>query len=277
VAAIVFIAAFVWWERRAPRPLLPMELFSQRLFTVAIITVALVYGALMGVMFFLPQFLQLVQGDSPLQSGVAMLPAAGGLFLASLFSPRWAERFGTRRIVMSGLLLVVAGLSLAAYLTADSAYIHVGASLGLMGLGLGMVLPQATNAVLASVPRERAGMGSAVNDGVGELGGSLGVAILGSLLSLGYRNEIEAQIAAAGDAIASIPTNVVEAVRESLAAGSLAVAQLPADMATPIRQVAGNAFVSGMTTALMIAAAIVAVGAFLAWRMFPARVDRVEE
>jgi DHA2 family multidrug resistance protein-like MFS transporter len=277
VAAIVFITAFVWWERRAPRPLLPMALFSQRLFTVAIITVALVYGALMGVMFFLPQFLQLVQGDSPLQSGVAMLPAAGGLFLASLFSPRWAERFGTRRIVVSGLLLVVVGLSLAAYLTADSAYIHVGASLGLMGLGLGMVLPQATNAVLASVPRERAGMGSAVNDGVGELGGSLGVAILGSLLSLGYRNEIEAQIAAAGDAIASIPTNVVEAVRESLAAGSLAVAQLPADMATPIRQVAGNAFVSGMTTALMIAAAIVAVGAFLAWRMFPARVDRVEE
>ena len=277
ITAIVFITAFVWWERKAPRPLLPMSLFTNRLFTVAIITVALVYGALMGVMFFLPQFLQLVQGNSPLQSGVAMLPAAGGLFLASLFSPRWAERFGTRRIVVSGLLLVVVGLALAAYLTADSAYIHVGASLGLMGLGLGMVLPQATNAVLASVPRERAGMGSAVNDGVGELGGSLGVAILGSLLSLGYRNEIQQQITAAGDAIASIPANVVDAVRESLAAGSLAVAQLPADMATPIRQVAGNAFVSGMTTALMIAAAIVAVGAFLAWRMFPARVDRVEE
>ena len=277
ITAIVFITAFVWWERKAPRPLLPMSLFTNRLFTVAIITVALVYGALMGVMFFLPQFLQLVQGNSPLQSGVAMLPAAGGLFLASLFSPRWAERFGTRRIVVSGLLLVVVGLALAAYLTADSAYIHVGASLGLMGLGLGMVLPQATNAVLASVPRERAGMGSAVNDGVGELGGSLGVAILGSLLSLGYRNEIQQQITAAGDAIASIPANVVDAVRESLAAGSLAVAQLPADMAMPIRQVAGNAFVSGMTTALMVAAAIVAVGAFLAWRMFPARVERVEE
>lgn len=277
IAAVVFITAFVWWERRAPRPLLPMELFTNRTFTVAIMTVALVYGALMGVMFFLPQFLQLVQGDTPLQSGLAMLPAAGGLFLASLFSPRWAERFGTRRIVVSGLLLVVAGLALAAYLTADSAYIHVGASLGLMGLGLGMVLPQATNAVLASVPRERAGMGSAVNDGVGELGGSLGVAILGSLLSLGYRNQIEAQIAAAGDAIASIPANVVEAVRESLAAGSLAVVQLPADIATPIRQVAGNAFVSGMTTALMVAAAIVAAGALLAWRMFPVRVDRVEE
>ena len=277
VTAVVFLAAFVWWERRAPRPLLPMELFAHRLFTVAIITVALVYGALMGVMFFLPQFLQLVQGDTPLQSGIAMLPAAGGLFLASLFSPRWADRFGTRRIVVSGLVLVVLGLALAAYLTAASSYLHVGGSLGLMGLGLGMVLPQATNAVLASVPRERAGMGSAVNDGVGELGGSLGVAILGSLLSLGYRNEIEAQIQAAGDAISSLPAGVVEAVRESLAAGSLAVAQLPADVATPIREAAGNAFVSGMTTALLVAAAIVGAGALLAWRMFPSRVERVEE
>lgn len=277
VTAVVFLAAFVWWERRAPRPLLPMELFANRLFTVAIVTVALVYGALMGVMFFLPQFLQLVQGDTPLQSGIAMLPAAGGLFLASLFSPRWAERYGTRRIVVTGLVLVVLGLAFAAYLTADSAYLHVGGSLGLMGLGLGMVLPQATNAVLASVPRERAGMGSAVNDGVGELGGSLGVAVLGSLLSLGYRNEIEAQVSAAGDAIAAIPSSVVDAVRESLAAGSLAVASLPADVATPIRQVAGNAFVSGMTTALLVAAAIVAAGALLAWRLFPARVERVEE
>jgi EmrB/QacA subfamily drug resistance transporter len=277
ITAVVFLAAFVWWERRAPRPLLPMELFADRLFTVAVITVALVYGALMGVMFFLPQFLQLVQGDTPLQSGIAMLPAAGGLFLASLFSPRWADRFGTRRIVVSGLVLVVLGLTFAAYLTATSSYLHVGGSLGLMGLGLGMVLPQATNAVLASVPRERAGMGSAVNDGVGELGGSLGVAILGSLLSLGYRNEIEAQIQAAGDAISAIPAGVVEAVRESLAAGSLAVAQLPANVATPIREAAGNAFVSGMTTALLVAAVIVSAGALLAWRLFPSRVGRVEE
>ena len=120
-------------------------------------------------------------------------------------------------------------------------------------------------------------MGSAVNDGMSELGGSLGVAVLGSLLALGYRNSIEAAITAAGDAIREIPSGVVEAVRESLAAGSLAVARLPADESTPIRQVAGEAFVSGMTTALMVAAAIVALGAVLAWWLFPARVERVEE
>jgi len=275
--AIIFLSAFVWWERRAPRPLLPMELFKQRLFTISIVSVALVYGALMGVMFFLPQFLQLVQGDTPLQSGIAVLPGAGGLLIASLISPRIAERIGTRITVVIGLMMVVAGLAGAAYLTADSAYWHIGGSLGLMGLGLGMVLPQATNGILASVPRERAGMGSAVNDGVSELGGSLGVAVLGSLLAVGYRNSIEQAITAAGDAISTVPADVVTAVRESLAAGSLAVAQLPPEMAAPIRTVAGRAFVSGMTTSLIVAALIVAVGAMLAWWLFPARVDRVEE
>ena len=257
--------------------MLPMSLFRNRLFTISITCVALVYGALMGMMFFLPQFLQLVQGNTPLESGIAVMPGAGGLLVASLFSPRIAERIGTRTTVIIGLVMVTAGLAMSAFLTAGTAYWFIGVSLGLMGLGLGMVLPQATNGILASVPTERAGMGSAVNDGMAELGGSLGVAILGSLLALGYRNEIESQIAAAGDAINAIPANVVEAVRESLAAGVLAVQQLPPELATPIREVAGNAFVSGMTTALMVAAGITLVGVLLAWWLFPSRVERVEE
>ena len=277
VSAVAFLAAFVWWEQRAPRPMLPMTLFRNRLFTISITCVALVYGALMGMMFFLPQFLQLVQGNTPLQSGVAVLPGATGLLVASLFSPRIAERIGTRTTVIIGLLMVTTGLAMSAFLAAGTAYWYIGVSLGFMGLGLGMVLPQATNGILASVPTERAGMGSAVNDGMAELGGSLGVAILGSLLSLGYRNQIEEQIQAAGAAINSIPPAIVEAVRESLAAGSLAVQQLPASLATPIREVAGNAFVSGMTTALMVGAGITLAGVVLAWWLFPSRVDRVEE
>ncbi|MFM8597535.1 MAG: hypothetical protein ACKOJC_08400, partial [Actinomycetota bacterium] len=119
--------------------------------------------------------------------------------------------------------------------------------------------------------------GAAVNDGMSELGGSLGVAILGSLLALGYRNEIEARVAAAGDAINAIPTNVVEAVRESLAAGSIAVQRLTPDLAIPIREAAGEAFVSGMTTALLVGGALTLLGLVLAWWLFPSRVERVEE
>ena len=276
VAALA-LAAFVWWERRAPRPLLPLELFSQRLFTASIVSVALVYGTLMGVMFFLPQFFQLVQGMTPLESGVAILPGAAGLMVASVFSPGIAERFGTRRTVVIGLLVVTGGLVGAAFFTASTPYALIGACLGLMGLGLGCVLPQATNGTLSSVPRERVGMGSAVNDGMSELGGSLGVAVLGALLALGYRNGIAEAISAAGDAISRIPADVVAATEESLAAGFLAVASLPDELAIPIREAAGAAFVGGMTAAFIAGAVITVGGAVLAARLFPTRVEKVDE
>lgn len=271
------LSAFVFWERRTPQPLLPMSLFGQRLFRVSITSVALVYFALMGVMFFLPQFLQLVQGFTPLESGLAVLPGALGLLLASLVSPGLADRFGTRRIVVAGLLLVGVGLAAAVPIGVDSPYVHLALCLSAMGIGLGLVLPQATNGVLASVPRERAGLGSAVNDGVGELGGSLGVAVLGAILAGFYRADIDADIAAAGDALAGVPEQVIDAVRESLASASLVLRQAPEAIAEPVRQATANAFVSGMDIALAVAAVIAVLGSLLAWRGFPARVDRVEE
>jgi predicted MFS family arabinose efflux permease len=236
-----------------------------------------VYFALMGVMFFLPQFLQLVQGFDPLGSGLAVLPGAVGLFLASLMSPRLANRFGTRRIVVLGLLLVAVGLAAAVPIGVDAAYLHLGGCLLAMGLGLGLVLPQATNGVLASVPRERAGLGSAVNDGIGELGGSLGVAVLGAVLAAGYRNQVNADLDAAGDALADVPTAVVDAVRESLASASLIIRQLPEVIAEPVRAATGEAFVSGMDTALAVGAVISLIGAVVAWWGFPRQVERVEE
>lgn len=277
VVAVAALGAFVWWERRAPRPMLPMSLFRERLFTVAIVAVALVYFALMGTMFFMPQFLQLVQGMTPLQSGVAVLPGALGMLVTSLVSPRVAQRVGARRMVVAGLAVVTVGLSGMAFLTVQASYAWIGVSLLLMGIGLGMTLPQATNGVLASVPRERAGMGAAVNDGMSELGGSLGVAVLGAVMAAMYRGQIDDAIVRAGDAVNSVPTQVVEAVRESLASAILAIARLPADVADVIRDVAAQAFVTGMTWALTVGAVVAGVGVVLAWRMFPARVEQVEE
>ena len=277
VVAIAALTGFVMWERHAEQPMLPMGLFGQRLFRVAIISVALVYFALMGVMFFLPQFLQLVQGFTPLESGIAVLPGAVGLFIASLVSPGLADRFGTRRVVVIGLLAVTVGLGAAVPLDVDSAYLHLGACLAAMGLGLGLVLPQATNGVLASVPRERAGLGSAVNDGMGELGGSLGVAILGAILATAYRSRIDSDIAAAGDALSGVPASIIDAVRESLASASLALRQAPQTLAEPVREATASAFVSGMDIALAVAAGIALLGALIAWRGFPDRVGRVAE
>ena len=277
VVAVASLLGFVWWERRAPRPMLPMEFFANRLFSTAIVIVGVVYFALMGAMFFLPQFLQLVQGMSPLESGIAMLPGALGLLLASVVSPRLAEHFGARRLVMTGMSIVSVGLLGFSSLSPSTAYAFIACVFGLMGIGLGLTLPQATNAVLASVPTQRSGMGSAVNDAVAELGGSFGVAILGAVMSITYRQHIEAEITAAGDRINLVPEFAVHAARESLAAASIAAGEIPANVAQVYSDVAGDAFVSGMAWAMTIGALIAAAGVLIAWRFFPARVEIAEE
>ncbi|MDO9485698.1 MAG: MFS transporter [Actinomycetota bacterium] len=275
--AIVSLLTFVWWERRAPRPMLPMEFFVNRLFSTAIVIVGVVYFALMGAMFFLPQFLQLVQGMSPLESGIAMLPGALGLLLASVVSPRLAERLGARRVVMTGLSIVTMGLLGFSALNSTTPYAFIACVFGFMGIGLGLTLPQATNGVLSAVPTQRSGMGSAVNDSVAELGGSFGVAILGATMSITYRQHIEAEITAVGDRINLVPSFAVDAARESLAAASIAAGSIPSNIATIYSEVAGDAFVSGMTWAMTIGAVIAACGVLIAWRYFPARVQIAEE
>lgn len=277
IGTVVLLGLFVWWQQRAPRPILPLALFTGRLFSAAVVTVGLVYFGLMGAMFFLPQFLQLVQGLSPLESGLAVLPGALGLLVASVVSPRLAAHFGTRLIVVIGMGVATAGIGSFSLLSIDSSLAFVGGTFAVVGLGLGMVLPQATNAVLASVPAERSGMGSAVNDAVGELGGSLGVAILGAAMAATYRQHIEEAITAIGDAAHAVPGDALHAARESLAAASLAAGRLPEEVAEPFRQVTSRAFTSGMGWALFLGSAVMGAGAVLAWLRFPDRVDRVEE
>lgn len=277
VLAIALLGSFVWWEGRAPRPMLPMSFFQSSLFSGSVVIVGLVYFALMAAMFFLPQFLQLVQGRTPLQSGLVVLPGALGLLVASLVSPRVADRLGTRRLVMVGLSIVVVGLASFSTLRADTSVVVASATFAFVGIGLGLTLPQATNGVLASVPRERAGVGSAVNDAMGELGGSLGVAILGAVMAVTYRAGIAEAIVAAGPSIDLIPVPAREAAKESLAAATLASAQLSGDVAEAYRAVAGAAFVDGMGWALFTGAGLVLLGVVLAWRALPARVETVAE
>ena len=277
LSAVVLLAGFVAWEKRVARPLLPMQYFKERLFSTSIVIVALVYFALMGAMFFLPQFLQLVKGMTPLESGVAVLPGAGGLLLASLISPTLAMRFGTRRLVVIGMSVVTVGMFAFSFLTVDTPYILIAFVFGSIGAGLGLTLPQATNGVLASVPTERSGMGSAVNDAMSELGGSFGVAILGATMSIFYRQNIEQAISDAGDKITLLPAPALAAARESLAAASMEAVRIPDALRTIYQEVAGQAFVTGMTWALFIGGFITLTGVMIAWKFLPQRVERVEE
>jgi len=156
-------------------------------------------------------------------------------------------------------------------------YAYVGAALGVTGIGMGLTLPQATNGVLSCVPRERSGMGSAVNDAVSELGGSFGVAILGGVLAFFYRSRIDEAVASVGPDAGEVPTEALDAIRESLASAIIVIQQLPDALAEPARAIVSGAFVSGMGWALSVGAAVTVLGALVAWRFFPRQLEQVEE
>ena len=274
VVGVVLLGAFVIWERRSTHPMLPMGFFTNRVFSVSVGAVAVVYFALMGAMFFVPQYLQLVRGNTPLMSGIGVMPLAGGLLVASLASSTVARATSSRATVVGGMAAVTVGLLAASTVGADTPGVVLSLCLGLVGLGLGLTLPQATNGILGSVPREKSGIASAVNDAVSELGGSLGVAILGAVLTTQYRNAIETAITNAGEAAASLPAGVLDGVRESLGTAILSATQAGTGAAPVIVATAGEAFTSGMGWALAAAAAVPAVGAVVTWRLFPRHVEQ---
>ncbi len=276
LAGLALLVVFVVWERRSPHPMLPMSFFANRTFSVSVGAVAVVYFALMGAMFFVPQYLQLVKGDSPLGSGIGVLPLAAGFLVASLASARVALATSPRTTVVGGMTLVAVGLAAASYVRADSPDVLLSVTLGVVGLGLGLVLPQATNGILGSVPRERSGIASAVNDATSELGGSLGVAVLGAVLTANYRDAIDTAVTDAGPAAAQLPAGVLDAVRESLGSAVLAAPRVGGDVAGVITETAGRAFTSGMGVALGVAALVPAVGAIVAWRLFPRHLEPAE-
>lgn len=274
---VIALVLFVLWERRAPRPLMPLQLFGNPTFSVSLVLVGMLYFALFGALFFFPQFLQLVKGMTPLESGLTLVPAALCLTLAATVTPRLAQRVGSRTMVVVGLSVVTLGLAGASVFVAGTSGWQVAGTVALVGLGMGLTLPHATNGVLSCVPKERAGIGSAMNETTGEVGGALGVAVLGALLSTAYRDRIDQAFLDAGAATAQVPPAVVQAVSESLAAATLAVGRAPEALREVITVTAGAAFVSGMDIAVWVGACVTAIGALIAAFVFPKRLAQTAE
>lgn len=182
-AGVVLLAAFVVYELRSPAPMLDPRLFGQRSFAAGSLTVFVQFFALFGTIFVLLQYVQFVLGYSPLQAGAALAPAALATMAVAPRVPRLAERVGMRRVVPAGLLLVAVGLTLAATMGAGSSYWTLLGAVLLLGLGMALAAPPATTAILTSLPDEQQGVASAVNDTAREVGGALGIAVLGSVLA----------------------------------------------------------------------------------------------
>jgi EmrB/QacA subfamily drug resistance transporter len=274
-AAVVLLAAFGIWEWRSPHPMLPLGFFRNMSFTGANMALTLVSFALMGANFFVSQYFQSVHGYSPFAAGVRLLPMALVSFVASALSAKLAQRIGTKIAVGLGILTASAGLFyLSQVVEVDTSYPMIVIGMCIMSLGMGMAMSPATNSIMGSLPVNRAGVGSAMNDTTRLLGGALGVAILGSVMNSIYISKIDVLNG-------TLSPDVFAMVRSSIqgahvAAGRAAAAGQPG-LANTIVANANEAFVSGMVRATLIAGIVMAAAAVVTFIILPMRVRHAEE
>ncbi|MCU1427646.1 MAG: multidrug transporter, partial [Actinomycetia bacterium] len=228
---------FVWWELRSPAPLLDPRLFRKHGFATGSASLFLQFFALYGFFFVALQFLQLVLGYSTLMSAVALLPAIAVMLPLATVAATLAERYGQRIVGAVGLLVAAAGFAVLASMRAGSGYGQFLVGLVLTSAGAALAMTPATNAIIASLPRAKQGVASAVNDTARELGSAFGIAILGSAFTSGYRGSI-------AGSLHGLPASVATAARSAPAA-AFAVAPQAGAAGQGLVTAARHAFMTG--------------------------------
>ncbi|WP_433894144.1 MFS transporter [Streptomyces sp. CA-111067] len=254
---LVLLAAFVRRQRRTPHPLVDLRMFRDRAFSWGIALAVFVNFAVMGILFVMPQYLQAVLGNDAFGTGIRVLPLIGGLMVAATLTETLVARFGTRIVVSAGLALLAAGALLGATTSAGDGYGFTALWFTVAGLGFGMAIVPATSMVLSTLPTERSGQGTSLLETVQQLGGVLGVAALGSLLSSGYLSRLT---------VSGLPGSAAGTARDSVTGADSVAASLhdPRLLAS-----AHGAFVHGMNLVLMTCGALALVAAVLAAVFLP--------
>ncbi len=263
------LAAFAGWERKVQQPMIDITIFRNLRFSAASLSVMLVFFGLMGTVFMLTTYLQTVMGYSPLEAGVRMIPVAVGLIFGSRAAIVLTERFGTKIAVAGGLGVVAVGMQILSCADMDSGYGLVATALVVMGFGLAIAMTPATEAIMGTLPKEKAGAGSAMNDVLRELGATLGVAVLGSILASKYAGGM-------GTSTDGLPAEAAHASVDSVD-GAHAVAAELGDSAGSLVASADQAFVAAMGTTTDIASAVALVGALVALVLLPTRAKHVDD
>ena len=243
---LVALAGFIGWELHTDHPMLDMSFFKNPRFSAANTAITLSFFALFGSLFLMTQYWQFVHGYSPLQAGVRLVPYAAALMLTAPLSARLVERVGTKRVVTIGLLVIAGSLFALSFISADSSYLRVIVNMCVMSVGMGLTMAPATESVMGSLPREKAGVGSAVNDTTRQVGGALGVAVIGSIVASVYAASIDKAASAAG-----VTGAAAETARGSLG-GALKIATSLGDKAGDFATAARDGFVSGLSAGLRL-------------------------
>jgi EmrB/QacA subfamily drug resistance transporter len=266
--AATLAVAFAGWERRTEHPMLDLSLFANPRFTAASAAVAISFFALSGFIFLVTQYFQFLKGYGPLSTGVRLLPVASCVAISSILGARLAVRVGTKLVVASGLFSMAAFYVWVTQTSANTGYGTIAAQMVVLGTGMGLTSAPATEAIMGVVPRAKAGVGSAVNDATRLLGGTLGVAVIGSVYASLYASRLTSALPT------RVPPTLANTAHRSVGAALTAAGQLvhaghPA-LAAAVHDAAASAFFDGFHAANYLAAGVAGAGALMALALLPA-------
>lgn len=265
-AGVLVLLVFVWHEKRSDHPAIDVSYFRKPAFSAAIAALALVFFALMGVTFFIVFYTQSVRGYSPLESGLLLLPLAVAQLLFAPRSRLVVDRFGARAVCTAGMLVIAATLAGFLLLDADSPIWVLEVLFFLQGAGMAHIMPPVTVSIMQSLPRDKAGSGSALNNTFRQVGGALGVAVLGSLLSTTYRNGIDDELAA----VPGLSDDQRHSAGESIEA-TLGAAQRMGAQGKALVEPAQDAFIHAMHLTAISAAGVALIGALVVAVFLPGK------
>ncbi len=262
----ILLAAFFWWEARSDHPMLDLSFFKNPRFSAASGAIAVTFFSLFGALFVLTQYLQFVLGYSPLETGVRLLAFAIPMMIIAPLSPRFVDKLGTKLVVASGLTLSTVGLLLSLGLDESSSYGAIAWRMVVLASGMALTMAPSTTAIMGSLPLAKAGVGSAVNDTTRQVGGTLGVAVVGSVFASVYASQVGDAFGAAG-----VPAAGIAAAKDSVGAALAVAAKAPGAAANVLADAARSAFIDGMHTGLIVGAGVALLGAIAVLIWLPAR------
>lgn len=268
----IVLVIFALWEKRSSIAMLPVRFFRNMSFTGSNMVMTLAAFAAFALLFLLSQYLQSVQGYSPLAAALRLLPFGVISMVASLLSPRIARAIGVKVPVSIGLFISGTGLLCLSSVNTDASYLVTLGSMSLLALGFGLAWSPAVDSIMGSIPQSRAGIGSAMDQTTQMIGGALGVAVLGAIMNGIYVDKIENL-----RAVVVLPDGVYEMIRSSIQSAHIVAAQFPEDLSQPIIDGSNAAFTSGMTEAMFIGAIVMAVASLVTVLILPARIRPPQE
>ncbi|GAA1127416.1 DHA2 family efflux MFS transporter permease subunit [Kribbella jejuensis] len=257
--AVVLITCFLLWQRRNSEPLIELRLFRERVFTGGAVLLTVSVFAIFGLLFTMPQYFQGINGSDALHTGLKLLPFIGGMTVGAKLAEPVESKIGTRLVVMTGFVVMAAGFVLGAFTDLGTGYGYTAIWFVVVGFGLGCSMPQAMNAALGVLDPERAGTGSGLLQAFRQVGGTVGVAVLGTVLNSVYRHHVDTT---------GLPAQVADAAERSLAGGLAVAAKTNAPaLAADVR----DAFLTSLNTTMWVSGGIAVAGAVLAATLMPKR------